>query len=262
MTKKKKQTLKFTYNYCNDPQDKRTDTYVGETKDGVFHGQGKYTRKEYEGKKYIGIFTNGKIFKGTRYFDGWGFKWEQTGTFKIFLDKESNRIEFKILGIGTLKQTLYFFNGMQCGKSDANEYDYEFYKGTFDNSSWHGKGELTSYLDKKFSKKYSSYKGQFIQEGFDGYGEYTENDKNTKWIRKGIGKCKDNNLRKGTYIYKYKDEIFEYKGELKYISGYNNFAAPHGKGTMKDSFLKKKVYVLTKGTWVKGLPEGKNHEIY
>ena len=61
MTKKKKQTLKFTYNYCNDPQDKRTDTYVGETKDGVFHGQGKYTRKEYEGKKHIGIFTNGKI---------------------------------------------------------------------------------------------------------------------------------------------------------------------------------------------------------
>ena len=36
MTKKKKQTLKFTYNYSDDPKDKRTDTYVGEVKNGVF----------------------------------------------------------------------------------------------------------------------------------------------------------------------------------------------------------------------------------
>ena len=38
MTKKQKKTLKFTYNFFNDPEDKRTDTYVGEVKDGVMHG--------------------------------------------------------------------------------------------------------------------------------------------------------------------------------------------------------------------------------
>ena len=237
MTKNKKQTLKFTYNYCNDRKDKRTDTYVGETKDGVFHGQGKYTRKEYEGKKYIGIFTNGKIFKGTRYFDGWGFKWEQTGTFKIFLDKESNRIEFKILGIGTLKQTLYFFNGMQCGKSDANEYDYEFYKGTFVDSTWHGKGELIEYSDKKFSKKISSYKGKFKSEEYSGDGEYTEYDKNNKWIRKWLGKFKNNEIIKGKY--------FEKKSDY-YIGEFKN-GKYHGKGT-----LTKKDGLKYKGTWENG----------
>ena len=38
MTKKKKKTLKFTYLYDNDPEDARTDTYVGELRNGVFHG--------------------------------------------------------------------------------------------------------------------------------------------------------------------------------------------------------------------------------
>ncbi|MDP7195089.1 MAG: hypothetical protein QF864_02705 [SAR202 cluster bacterium] len=37
MTTKKKKTLKFTYLYEGDP-DERTDTYVGEVKDGVMHG--------------------------------------------------------------------------------------------------------------------------------------------------------------------------------------------------------------------------------
>ena len=76
-----------------------------------------------------------------------------------------------------MKQTTYLLNGEECHPLNANEVHYEFYKGAFKESSWHGKGELTTYLDKKFSKKYSSYKGQFIWESFDGYGEYTEYDK-------------------------------------------------------------------------------------
>ena len=261
MTKKKKQTLKFTYNYCNDPKDKGIDTYVGEIKEGIMHGKGKYTT--HTGSKYVGTFKNGKVFKGTWFFDSGDTNWEQTGTFKIFLDKQDKSRDFEIIGIGTMKQTSYTLNNNPCHPLDADEIEYDYYKGTFiSGCNIHGKGEQTLYSDKKFSKKISSYKGNFVEYSYEGDGEYTEYDKNNKWIRKLIGKFKDNNLPKGTYIDKYKDEIFEYKGELKYISGSNNFATPHGKGTMKHSFLKEKAYVLTKGTWVKGLPEGKNHEIY
>ena len=66
MTTKKKKTLKFTYLYEGDP-DERTDTYVGEVKDGVMHGKGEYTF--HHGVKYVGTFKNGKIFKGTEFFD-------------------------------------------------------------------------------------------------------------------------------------------------------------------------------------------------
>ena len=58
MTTKKKKTLKFTYLYEGDP-DERTDTYVGEVKDGVMHGKGEYTF--HHGVKYVGIFRNGKF---------------------------------------------------------------------------------------------------------------------------------------------------------------------------------------------------------
>ena len=64
MTKKNKQTLKFTYNHCNDPKDKRIDTYVGEVKNGIMHGKGKYIT--HTGSKYIGTFKDGKIFSVSR----------------------------------------------------------------------------------------------------------------------------------------------------------------------------------------------------
>ena len=170
MTKKKKQTLKFTYNWFDDPKDKRTDTYVGEVKDGIMHGKGKYTGDT--GSKYVGTFKNGKVFKGTWFFDSGDTNWEQTGTFKTFIDKQTKSRDFEIVGIGTMKQTTYFLNKYdknnkwltkeECHPLDAEEVVYDFYKGTFiHGSNIHGKGEQTLYSDKKFSKKISSYKGNF-----------------------------------------------------------------------------------------------------
>ena len=199
MTKKKKKTLKFTYLYDNDPEDARTDTYVGKIKDRVMHGKGKYTT--HTGSKYVGTFKNGKIFKGIWFFDSGDTNWEQTGTFKTFIDKQTKSRDFEIVGIGTMKQTTYLLNGIPCHPLDANEVDYEFYKGTFKEGNWHGKGELTKYLDKKFSKKISSYKGQFKEEDFDGDGEYTLYDENNKWLRKWIGKFKNSRIYKGKCIY-------------------------------------------------------------
>ena len=48
------------------------------------HGKGKYIT--HTGSKYIGTFKDGKIFKGTWFFDGGYTHWEQTGTFTIFID--------------------------------------------------------------------------------------------------------------------------------------------------------------------------------
>ena len=164
MTKKKKQTLKFTYNWFDDPKDKRTDTYVGEVKDGIIHGKGKYTVDT--GSKYVGTFKNGKVFKGTWFLDSGDTNFEQTGTFKTFIDKQTKSRDFEIVGIGTMKQTTYLLNGTPCNPLDANkdmfEVDYEFYKGTFKEGNWHGKGELTNisqFLDLKCTKVIETWQG-------------------------------------------------------------------------------------------------------
>ena len=256
---KKKQTLKFTYNFFIDPTDKRTDIYVGEVKDGVPHGKGEY--KTHTGIRWTGRFKNGNLIKGTE-FDDWGESTrEVNGTFKnINTTKQKNK-DFEANGYGTAKFVYYSFNGEQCHPKYANEIEYDIYKGYWKDGLQHGKGTYTMYADEKCSKVIAKYTGYFRQEAYHGQGEIIHY-KNNKWNKKWIGKFKAYNLPKGTYIHKYKDEIFEYKGELKHISGYDEFATPHGKGTMKHSMPKMKAYFLSKGIWKKGLLEGKGQIAY
>ena len=274
MTKKKKQTLKFTYNYFDDPKDKRTDTYVGEIKDGIMHGKGKYTTDT--GSKYVGTFKKGKIFKGTWFFYSLDedTNWEQTGTFKIVLDEKTKTRDFEIVGIGTMKQTTYFLNKYdknnkwltkeECHPLDAEEVVYDFYKGTFiHGSNIHGKGEQTLYSDKKFSKKISSYKGNFNDYGLEGDGEYTRYDENNKWLSKLTGKFKNNNITKGKLIMKFPEGNMEYNGELKGSWSKDILSAmPHGKGVKKISSPKSKSYSISKGFWIEASQNGEGRHAY
>ena len=243
MTKKEKTKLTIK-EYVELLEEEVIHTYFGEVKNGKPHGIGEL--KGHSGNiKWIGRFKNGNLSKGTEYFDAGDNKREYKGTFK----------NFQAHGYGTAKYVYYFFNGEQCHPRQANQRDYEIYKGYWKNGLRNGKGTQIQYADAKYSKVSEKYTGYFRDEDYHGQGEliYYENK---KWEKKWIGKFNQGELSKGTFIQKYKDEIFEYTGELANMHS-DIYRTPHGKGTMRHSMPKMKAYHLSKGIWKKGFLEGK-----
>jgi len=173
-----------------------------------------------------------------------------------------------------MKQTTYTLNKYDknnkiiskdpCHPLDADEVEYDYYKGTFINGvDIHGKGEQTLYSDKKFSKKISSYKGNFNDYRFEGNGEYTKYDKNNKWHSKLTGKFKNHSITKGKLIMKFSNGNMEYNGELRCkLFGSILSAMPHGKGVKKILSSKSKSYSISKGFWIEASQNGKGSCTY
>ena len=137
------------------------------------------------------------------------------------------------------------------------------YCGKVKNEKPHGKGELTLYSNKKFSKRISSFKGNFDEENFEGNGEYTQYDKNNKWRSKLTGKFKNHNITKGKLILKFSEGNMEYNGELR-CTWFGNILSPmpHGKGVKKNLSSKFKSYSIANGFWIEASQNGKGSRTY
>ena len=196
-----------TYNWDNG------DKYVGEFKDGSFHGQGTHTSAD--GDKYVGEFKDDLFHgQGTMIF-GPDSEWAGDKYVGEYKDNERN-------GQGTYT----YANGNK-------------YVGEFRNGGYSGQGTITFGPESEWAG--DKYVGEFKDGKYDGQGIYFFTN-GSKWV----GTWENDNLNGYAITYKsdgsinqegiFKDDVFQYAQKKSKLDEYKDFCKEIGFTPKTESF--------------------------